>query len=146
VISRLIRKLERRDVLSDEEKQVLAGAVARVKEIRMDEDLVRDGDRPTESTLLLEGIAARYKLLRNGRRQITALHISGDFVDLHSFLLKTMDHGVVALTRCRVGLVPHSTLRIARPSGWRARRSGSDDGLSRHNNDCRAATEMQALC
>jgi CRP-like cAMP-binding protein len=111
VISRLLRKLERRDVLSDEEKQVLAGAVARVKEIRMDEDLVRDGDRPTESTLLLEGIAARYKLLRNGRRQITALHISGDFVDLHSFLLKTMDHGVVALTRCRVGLVPHSTLR-----------------------------------
>jgi CRP-like cAMP-binding protein len=111
VISRLIRKLERRDILSDEEKQVLAGAVARVKEIRMDEDLVRDGDRPTESTLLLEGIAARYKLLRNGRRQITALHIPGDFVDLHSFLLKTMDYGVAALTRCRVGLVLHSTLR-----------------------------------
>ena len=24
---------------------------------------------------------------------------------------------------------------IARPSGWRARRSGSDDWLSRHNDD-----------
>jgi CRP-like cAMP-binding protein len=111
VISRLIRKLERRDVLSGEEKQALKSAVARVKEARMDEDLVREGDRPSESTLLLEGFAARYKLLRNGRRQITALHIPGDFVDLHSFLLKTMDHGVVALTPCRVGLVPHSTLR-----------------------------------
>jgi CRP-like cAMP-binding protein len=111
VISPLIRKLERRDGLSDEEKQALAGAVARVKQARMDEDLMREGDRPSESTLLFEGFAARYKLLRNGRRQITALHIPGDFVDLHSFLLKTMDHGVVALTPCRVGLVPHSTLR-----------------------------------
>jgi CRP-like cAMP-binding protein len=109
VISPLIRKLERRDVLSDEEKQILGGAVARVKEARMDKDLVREDDRSTESTLLLEGFAARYKLLRNGRRQLTALHIPGDFVDLHSFLLKTMDHGVVALTPCRVGLVPHRT-------------------------------------
>jgi CRP-like cAMP-binding protein len=111
VISRLIRKLERRDTLSDEEKQVLEGAVAWVKEARLDEDLVREGERPSESSLLLEGFAARYKLLRNGKRQITALHIPGDFVDLHSFLLKKMDHGVVALTRCRVGLVPHTTLR-----------------------------------
>jgi CRP-like cAMP-binding protein len=111
VISQLIRKLERRDTLSDEEKQVLEGAVAWVKEARLDEDLVREGERPSESSLLLEGFAARYKLLRNGKRQITALHIPGDFVDLHSFLLKKMDHGVVALTRCRVGLVPHTTLR-----------------------------------
>jgi CRP-like cAMP-binding protein len=111
VISPLIRKLERRDVLSEEEKQALAGAVARVKEARMDEDLVREGERPSESILLLDGFAARYKLLRNGRRQITALHVPGDFVDLHSFLLKKMDHGVVALTCCRVGLVAHTTLR-----------------------------------
>ena len=58
MISRLIRKLERRDVLSDEERQVLEGAVTRVKEARMDEDLVRDGERLSESTLLLEGFAA----------------------------------------------------------------------------------------
>jgi CRP-like cAMP-binding protein len=53
VISPLIRKLERRDVLSDEEKQILGGAVARVKEAQMDKDLVREDDRSTESTLLL---------------------------------------------------------------------------------------------
>jgi CRP-like cAMP-binding protein len=60
--------------------------VARVKEVRVDKDLMREGERPNESTLLLEGFAARYKLLRNGRRQITALHIPGDFVDLHSLV------------------------------------------------------------
>jgi CRP-like cAMP-binding protein len=107
----LIRKLEQRDRISPEEKQILETAVVRVREVRMDQDLVREGDRPTESTLLLDGFAARYKDLANGRRQITALHVAGDFVDLHSFLLHRMDHGVVTLTDCRIGVVPHGTLR-----------------------------------
>jgi len=34
---------------------------------------------------------------------------------------------------------------IARQSGWRARRSGSGDWLSRRDDDCRAVTQMQAL-
>jgi CRP-like cAMP-binding protein len=110
VISLLIRKLERRDVMSDEEKQALENAAGRVREVPADDDMAREGDRPTESTLLLEGFAARYKLLRNGKRQITAIHVPGDFVDLHSFLLKTMDHSVVALMPCRVCLFPHEGL------------------------------------
>nr|CAD6437873.1 Crp/Fnr family transcriptional regulator [Rhizobium sp. Q54] len=82
-----------------------------VAEFKPDEDLVREHDRPAFSSLLLDGWAYRYQILANGRRQITAVHIPGDFVDLHSFLLKTMDHGVAALTACKVALVPHETLR-----------------------------------
>ena len=111
MISFLIRKLEQRDILSDEEKQALEDALARVKEFRADEDMVREGDRPSESILLLEGFAARYKLLSNGKRQITAIHVPGDFVDLHSFLQKKMDHSIVALIQCRGGLFPHENLR-----------------------------------
>jgi CRP-like cAMP-binding protein len=110
LIHPLVLKLEQRDRLSDDERRVLEVAVVRVREVRADEDIVREGDRPVESSLLLDGFAARYKVLSNGRRQITALHITGDFVDLHSFLLKTMDHGVLALTPCRVGMVPHAVL------------------------------------
>ena len=106
----LVLKLEQRDRLSDHEKRVLEASVVRVREVRADEDIIREGDRPLESSLLLDGFAARYKVLSNGRRQITALHVLGDFVDLHSFLLKTMDHGVLALTPCRVGLVPHAAV------------------------------------
>jgi len=61
--------------------------------------------------LLLDGIAARYKVLEDGRRQITALHVAGDFVDLHAFPLKTMDHGIVALSVCHVGFANHSDLK-----------------------------------
>ena len=107
----LLLKLEQRDRLSPEERQVLQRAVTRVREYGADEDIVREGDRPAASSLLLEGFAARYKVLSNGKRQITALHVTGDFVDLHSFLLHTMDHGIVALSPCRVAIVPHETLR-----------------------------------
>jgi CRP-like cAMP-binding protein len=106
----LILKLDQRDRLSDDEKRVLESAIARVRVVAADEDIVHEGDRPNESSLLLDGFAARYKIFSNGRRQITALHVAGDFVDLHSFLLKTMDHGVLALTPCRVAVVPHSVL------------------------------------
>ena len=106
----LILNLEQHDRLSDEEKQVLEGAIAHTKTVHRGEDMIREGDRPKESILLLEGFAGRYKLLRNGKRQITSLHILGDFADLHSFYLKTMDHAVAALTPCKIALVPHEAI------------------------------------
>jgi CRP-like cAMP-binding protein len=108
--TRLIRKLEHFDRLSDEERQLLEGAVARSRVVNKGEDIVREGDRLTESILLLEGFAGRYNLLRNGKRQITALHVPGDFVDLHSFLVKKMDHAVLAITPCSVSGIPHEIL------------------------------------
>jgi CRP-like cAMP-binding protein len=49
--------------------------------------------------------------MEDGQRQFTAIHVAGDFVDLHSFLLTVMDHSVIALSECRIGIVPHSELR-----------------------------------
>jgi CRP-like cAMP-binding protein len=107
----LIRKLEKRDHLSDDERAVLQGFGEHVREFQANEELVGEGDRPWESKLLLEGFVARFKALGDGRRQITALHVPGDFVDLHSFLLKRMDHGIVALTPCIVAPVSHDKLQ-----------------------------------
>lgn len=78
---------------------------------RPDEDIVAEGSRPQESCLMLHGLAARSQSVSGGGRQITALHISGDFVDLHAYLLKTMDHSVVAMGPCEVAFVPHSAIR-----------------------------------
>ncbi len=72
---------------------------------------MREGDRPGESTFLITGFAARNSLLRNGRRQIRAIHVLGDFVDLHGFLVKTMDHAVEAISPCTGGMIPHEALR-----------------------------------
>jgi CRP-like cAMP-binding protein len=64
-----------------------------------------------ESTLLLDGWTARAKDLEGGERQITEINLPGDFVDLHSFTLKMLDHDVIALTNCELVTVPHERLQ-----------------------------------
>jgi CRP-like cAMP-binding protein len=99
-LERLIDKLGRRDTLSAEELIALRQVLGRPREVRAGTDIVREGDHPDHSTLLASGFTARYSTLADGGRQITELNISGDFIDLHSFVMKQMDHGVVALTDC----------------------------------------------
>jgi CRP-like cAMP-binding protein len=90
---------------------VLEGVIARTSTVQKGQDMVREGDRPSESKLLLEGFAGRYKILRDGKRRISAIHVTGDFIDLHSFVLKRMDHSIVALSPCTVAHVPHEAIR-----------------------------------
>jgi CRP-like cAMP-binding protein len=75
-----------------------------------DHTIIRIGEPLTFSTMLLAGIMCRDKDLSDGQRQISALHVAGDFVDLHSFTLKQLDHNIMTLTPCRVGIVPHEGL------------------------------------
>ena len=69
-----------------------------VRDIAARRDLIREGDNPHNLYLLLSGWACRYKTLPDGRRQIVALFLPGDFCDLHIYILKEMDHSVGALT------------------------------------------------
>jgi CRP-like cAMP-binding protein len=110
VANPLIQKLERRDALSAQERQVLADIKLVLRHFRAKETIVARNFPLSESVLLLDGFAGRVITLKNGKRQITALHIVGDFVDLHSFVLKRVDHSVEALTPCRVATVQHADL------------------------------------
>jgi CRP-like cAMP-binding protein len=111
MIEPLLMKLELRDRLHPEEKDALVMSVTPRRRYAAGDEMVAQGSSPDESTLLLEGTTARVSLLRGGEQQITSLHIPGDFVDLHSFLLRRMDHSIVALHDCTVTTVPHSRLR-----------------------------------
>lgn len=106
------RKLERRDVLSAAERQVLIETAGSELFFPAGSDLVNEGDRPHNSTLIVEGFSTRYTILSDGRRQITAIHVPGDFVDLHSLILREMDHSVGALSDCRAIAFPHDRLRL----------------------------------
>lgn len=118
----LFRRIEQRRRLSDIEKDVLLRSVDSTLTIAPGRDVVTEGSRPTHSTLLLSGLAIRYKILRDGRRQITAIHLPGDFVDLHGFPLEIMDHNVGALSQCSFAAVPHTALdRIVAEHGLLAK-------------------------
>ncbi|HLL31500.1 MAG TPA: Crp/Fnr family transcriptional regulator [Allosphingosinicella sp.] len=110
-VAALLLKLRARDVVGRDEEEVLRASVAELREHPGGRAIVRSGTTLSASTLLLEGIVCRYKDLADGQRQIMELHVAGDFVDLHGFLLKQLDHNVGAMTPVRVALVPHDALR-----------------------------------
>ncbi len=111
MLESLFLNLGQHDFLSNEEKALLEGLMSSERDFAVGQDIVTSGSRPTYSTLILDGLAARYKVLADGGRQITSLQVPGDFVDLHAFLLKTLDHGIVALSPCHVIIADHSKLR-----------------------------------
>ncbi len=110
MLERHFARLRTRDELSVEEEQAIRKAIGEYREHPADHVIVKPGVELTHSTLLLDGIVCRYKDLRNGQRQITEIHVAGDFADLHSFTLKRLDHTIMSLTPCRVAEVPHARL------------------------------------
>jgi CRP-like cAMP-binding protein len=106
----LVRKLEQFTPLSDAEKRAWQTAPLHVRHVRSRADIIAEGDSPSEINLVTEGFACRYKLLGDGRRQITGLLIPGDICDLRALLLRRMDHGVAALCGCQVSQISHQGL------------------------------------
>lgn len=110
MIERHLVKLRARDEVSNEEEAAIRALVSEQRDIAANQVVVAAKTELNVSILLLDGIMARYKDLSDGQRQITELHVAGDFADLHSFTLKRLDHSVMTMTRCRIGVVPHERL------------------------------------
>lgn len=106
-----LRKIRFRDHLGAEEEAALAATLCAPIKLPANHTFVHAGEELGYSTLLLDGLMARYKDLRDGQRQITHLHVAGDFADLHSFTLKHLDHAVMTLTPCRVVRASHEGIR-----------------------------------
>ena len=107
---RLIRKLESIIDLSNEDKKALLQLPLRVRTVPADQDIVRQGDRPSECCLILDGFVCRYKILPSGKRQIMSFHTAGDMPDLQSLHLHVMDHSVGTLVPTRVAFIPHESV------------------------------------
>jgi CRP-like cAMP-binding protein len=108
----LIRRLESVAPVSDEERRAIAALPITVRDLRADQDIVRDQDRPSQCCVILEGFACRYKLLPGGRRQIVSFHIPGDIPDLQSLHLEVMDHNLGTVVASKVAFIPHETVRL----------------------------------
>ena len=124
----LTRKLEAFAPLPEADKRLLDEVIRESQEVGPREDLIREGDAPSDVHLILEGFACRYKLLADGiKRQIMAYLVPGDFCDLHVFILKEMDHSIATLSRCTVVKIPRARVlelteqpAIARALWWAA--------------------------
>ena len=107
----LIRRLSISTVLSGAETQAIYSLPVTVRSYKTRQDLAREGDRPTQACLMIEGFACRSKVVGDGRRQIFSFHIPGDVPDLHNLYVDYMDHDLVTLTASKVAFIPHASLR-----------------------------------
>jgi CRP-like cAMP-binding protein len=123
----LTRKLEAFAPLSEADRHLLDAVIREARDVGSREDLIREGDAPGDVRLILAGFACRYKRLADGRRQIMAYLVPGDFCDLHVFILKAMDHTIATLSPCRVVDIPRERIlemterpALARALWWAA--------------------------
>jgi CRP-like cAMP-binding protein len=100
--SPLTRKLANFAPLSEDDRRALDGTGTREEQFDARQDIAREGAMPHAAFVLQAGLACRYRILGDGRRQITSFLIPGDICDLYVFLLRKMDHSIAAITPVRV--------------------------------------------
>ena len=96
--------------LSEDEKHELDAIVGRTFELGPRETLVKRGDWLEHSYYIVDGVMLRQLDDKRGERQLVGVNIAGDFVDLHGYPMKRLDHSVGTLTRTTVAEFAHADL------------------------------------
>lgn len=102
----------RKEQILPEDRAALEASVSEVRSVPARVTIVQKGETVNFSTYLVEGLICRYMDDREGMRQLVAVHVPGDFVDLHAYPLKHLDHDVATLTPCKIATVPHRNLDV----------------------------------
>jgi CRP-like cAMP-binding protein len=106
----LIRKLQTHSELSGADLKAIRALPYTNRSLSRNEDVVRQGDKPTTSVIVVNGMVARYHSLRSGRRQYLSLHMTGDLPDAQTLFIEQLDHAVCAIDKSEVAMVPHTAL------------------------------------
>jgi CRP-like cAMP-binding protein len=107
----MVRKLAHWAEFDAADAAAILGLPHRTNIIPRNGYIAREGEETTHSCLLISGFAMRHKIVAEGERQILAIHMKGDVVDLQNAMLDVADHNVQALTDCRVALVSHGAIK-----------------------------------
>jgi CRP-like cAMP-binding protein len=104
-------KLAKHSPLDAEDQAAIASMQYVARTVEAGGYLIREGDEPEYCCIVVTGFAYRHKLTGEGQRQILAIHMAGDIVDLHNIFLDISDHNVQALTRSEVAFVPRRVIQ-----------------------------------
>ena len=101
----LVAKLSQFAPLSDQDVALLEMLCLREERFRAGANIAIEGETPRSAFVLTRGMACRFRLMPDGRRQILTILIPGDFFDLHGFLLNATDHSVAAIGPTRIAAI-----------------------------------------
>lgn len=94
----MVRRLGGRFELSQAATDALLALPFTLKDFAPGQYVLREGDRALSSSFVINGFVYRQKIVANGGRQIVAIHMMGDFIDLQHIMLDRADHNIQALT------------------------------------------------
>lgn len=98
-----------RHILEPEDLALLESIMGQPRMLADGGRLISRGETANCATILIEGFLLR-TMHRDGKRFIVGLHIPGDFVDLHGFVLQRLDHDIVAVGPAQIAQVDHARL------------------------------------
>jgi CRP-like cAMP-binding protein len=104
-------KLEHRSNLHEEERQAILGLPFTTLQVANNRDFVLQGQALHSSIFVLEGMVGAFKQNRRGYRQIVAVFIRGDMVDLNSVPVPEAASNLQTLVATTILQVPHAALR-----------------------------------
>lgn len=107
----MVRKLAYWGEFDAADEQALLDLPHKTKRLERHGYIVREREKTTHSCLLLSGFAIRYKIVAGGARQIVAVHMKGDMVDLQNSFLGVADHSVQVLTESEVAFIPRDAIK-----------------------------------
>ena len=106
----MLRKLTYWAEFDAADEQALLALPHRTKTIERHGYIARERERTTHSCVMLSGFAIRHKIVAGGARQIVAVHMKGDIVDLQNSFLGVADHSVQVLTDSEVAFIPREAV------------------------------------
>jgi len=107
----MVRKLAMRAQLDEDDCAALLSLPHTVRTLEAATYLIREGDPPTQCSILLSGFSYRQKITGDGARQIMGIHIPGDMLDLQNLYLHVSDHNVQTLVRSEVAFMAKADLQ-----------------------------------
>lgn len=110
MIDKLLVKLRRYDQISAGEERALRDAAGESVKFKRGATIIKARTELNSSMLLLSGLVHSYRDVADGSRQTVQLAVPGDFIDLHSLLMKQVDHNLAALSDCTLVRFPHERL------------------------------------
>lgn len=119
----LVEKLAYRSTLNVEDRKAILALPFTLKRLERFQFIVRERNIATHSCVMQSGYSARSKVVETGARQIVAIHMKGEMVDLQNSMLKVADHSVQMLTEGEVAMIPREAvaeLAADRPNVARA--------------------------
>ena len=97
--------------LEDDDLKAISDLPFHLRRVDAGSHLVREGSIPGDCAVLVNGYAYRQKTTGDGSRQILAVCIPGDAVDLQNIFLDVSDHAVQMLTNGVVADLPRDRLQ-----------------------------------